>query len=366
MKARSGSRVAVALSGGVDSAVAALLLKESGHEVVGVFLHLGTYGTAPSSGDSIRHEENARHVASRIGIDFVSLDLKSAFRTEIVDYFVSEYLSGRTPNPCARCNVRIKFKALLDRRQELGADRIATGHYARIETGPDRRLHLLAGSDRAKDQSYFLFAMTQQQLAATVFPIGPLTKEETRRIAENAGLGAEERAESQDICFLPAGGYQEFIRTRRPDALAGPGDIVDLEGNVLGRHDGLFSYTVGQRRGLGIASKSPLYVVRLDVSGNRVVVGSEPDLSAGGLVAGGVNWIVDPARIKGKKCLARIRYRHRGVPSMLEPMEGDRVRVVFDRPEPAVAPGQAAVFYDQDVVLGGGWIDEALPAETKA
>jgi tRNA-specific 2-thiouridylase len=305
-------------------------------------------------------------VADQIGIPHYVVNLRRAFEDEVVDYFVEEYLKGRTPNPCVRCNDRIKFSLLLRKAEELKAKALATGHYARIEWDrsekekKSRRYLLLRGSDRNKDQSYFLFSLTQEQMGKIFFPLGEKSKAEVRQQALKRGLRVAQKSESQEICFVPDDDYRRFVETRKGREISKPGEIINRQGKVLGFHRGLYSYTIGQRRGLGIAAPHPYYVLALDTEGNRVVAGVKEELGADGLVAAGVNWI-SFRQLEGQvEALVQIRYRHRGVQAVLSPLEGGKVRVEFRTPQRSVTPGQAAVFYQNEEVLGGGWIEKAL------
>ena len=355
-------RTVVAMSGGVDSSVAAGLLAAAGRELIGVSLQ--TYDHAPDRGfgrccspDDFR---DARRVAGKLGFPYYVFDEEERFARAVIDPFVEAYRAGRTPSPCALCNSEVKFGSLLDKARALGAARVATGHYARTRREGARTL-LLRGRDPDKDQSYFLFGLDQDQLASAEFPVGELTKHEVRTEARRLGLSVADKPESQEICFVEGSSYRELVKARAGD-LGASGDIVTRDGARLGGHEGLGGFTVGQRRGLGVAAKEPLYVIAIEPSSSRVVVGPEAALRAPGCLVTGVNWI--PADRTGEilTCEVRIRHRHPGARARVEALPGDRARVAFEEPQRAVAPGQAAVFYDGELVLGGGWIDAAEPA----
>ena len=352
-------RVLVGLSGGVDSAVAAATLLEKGYRVGGLYIR---------NGFPVRGEEDAEAVASRLDIPLYKCDVSGEFQRDVVDYFVSEYLAGRTPNPCCICNKRIKFRHLIGEAGKLGFDLVATGHYARqsydVHAG---RYALRRGADTAKDQSYFLFMLGQEDLGRILFPNGDRTKKDIRDKAQALGLSDRPFRDSQEICFIPDDNYQRFIRQVRPDLRPAPGHFVDRQGTVLGRHRGIHSYTVGQRRGLNIASTAPYYVLEIDRERNEVVLGRDGEQHSAGLVATAVNWVsgeVIPG--EGVEATTRIRYRHSGVESNILPLsepagaDAPGVIVRFSRPQRAVTPGQAAVFYRGDAVLGGGWITAAV------
>ncbi len=362
---KAKGRVAVAMSGGVDSSTAAALLKKEGYEVIGLTMHL--WDQKPDDPEEIgrccspEDIRDARRVADQIGIPHYVINLRQAFEEEVVNYFVEEYLRGRTPNPCLRCNDRIKFRLLLRKAEELGAFALATGHYARIEPAPEPKKFLLRrGQDRNKDQSYFLFTMTQEQMARVLFPLGEKSKAEVRHQASILGLRVAQKRESQEICFIPRDNYRRFMEERKGKETFRPGKIVNRQGKVLGFHQGLPAYTIGQRRGLGIAASHPLYVLALNPEKNQVVAGPKEELMAHGLIAGGLNWISFP-KLEGKmEARVQIRYRHPGVLGVISPGEEGKVIVELKIPQKAVTPGQAAVFYQGDEVLGGGWIEKAF------
>jgi len=353
MKAR---RIVVAMSGGVDSSVVAALAARSGAETIGVTLQLYDHGAAVGrtgsccAGQDIR---DARAVADRLGIAHYVFDHESAFRTSVMDDFAAEYMAGRTPIPCVKCNMGVKFTDLFRLARELGADCLATGHYVRRVVGADGpELH--RAFDPARDQSYFLFATTSAQLDYLRFPLGGMPKPEVRRIAAELGLGVAAKPDSQDICFVPDGDYAATVRKLRPDAETA-GEIVDVAGNILGRHKGFIHFTVGQRRGLELGGLAePLYVVRLEPESRRVVVGPRRALGVSAARISGLNWIGGP---HDGAVTAKVRSLAKPVPARLE---GDRV--VFDAPEYGVSPGQAAVLYGGERVLGGGWIEETESA----
>jgi tRNA-uridine 2-sulfurtransferase len=344
--------IVVALSGGVDSAAAAALLVEEGHRVVGMSMRLyDARGTEEAAGGRCcgpRDLEDARKVCAHLGIPFYVADYEEEFRRAVIDDFVAEYAAGRTPNPCVRCNERIKFKPLLARARALGASHLATGHYARIEGG-----RLLRAVDAQKDQSYFLFAMPAGDLDRLLFPLGGMTKEEVRARARAYALPNADKAESQEICFVPDGDHVAFVE-RHAGAFEA-GELVDGSGRVVGGHDGIHRFTVGQRRGLGRSlGPTPSYVVSVDALTRRVVVGARQDAARSEVAVADVRWVAGPPSAPVRAGV-QVRHRHRAAAAEVVP-EGSAARVVFDRPEWAVAPGQAAVFYDGPVVLGGGWI----------
>jgi tRNA-specific 2-thiouridylase len=354
--------IVVALSGGVDSATAAALLVEAGHRVVGITMRLyDAAGTEASSGGRCcgpRDIEDARRVAAHLGIPFYVANYEHEFQEAVIDDFVAEYVAGRTPNPCVKCNEKIKFSPLLRRARALGATRLATGHYARLETGADGRRRLHRAADARKDQSYFLFAMPEADLDMVLFPLGGLVKDEVREHARRLGLPNADKAESQEICFVPDGDQARFVAERAGAEAPGAGEIVDGAGQVLGEHAGVHRFTVGQRRGLGKSlGDEPMYVVSVDALRRRVTVGPRAALESHELRVGKVRWMGGVAPEGAVRAQVQVRHRHApAAASILPGGAPDEALVRFDAAERAVAPGQAAVFYDGPVVLGGGWI----------
>jgi tRNA-specific 2-thiouridylase len=399
-------KVIVAMSGGVDSSVAACLLKEQGYDCVGVFMRVGVHEHSDEScsvgpdGEARRRLKHgccsasdaidARAIAGKLGIPFYALNFEQDF-DRIIDYFVDEYSRARTPNPCVICNIELKFGKLLRYADMMDADFVATGHYARV-LRRGGQTYLARSLNREKDQSYVLFGVRREDLPRCLFPVGEIgDKSEVRRIAAELGLRVHDKAESQEICFVPDNDYKRLVRERRPETLR-PGEVRDSRGNVLGAHDGVAGFTIGQRRGLGIAVGKPIYVTRLDLLTNTVTVGPREELLSSGLTADRVNWLVDPCALVGfdisdlksdahdprsgppgaVRAEIKIRYMHTPAPGAIRPLTLDEpggrssalpavVQATFDRPQPAVTPGQAAVFYGEDgIVLGGGWIGEGI------
>jgi tRNA-specific 2-thiouridylase len=350
------------MSGGVDSSVAAYLLKKQGYDVIGLFMRTGVHGVEDTRADNKKgccsaiDAADARRVADKLDLPFYALDFEREF-AGIIDYFADEYLAGRTPNPCVVCNSSLKFGRLRAYGRQLEADYIATGHYARLLTGASgAELHRAEDSD--KDQSYVLFGLDRQLLPHVLFPLGGYRKGEVRELAREAGLGVADKPDSVEICFVPGGDHASLIRERRPGS-ATAGVIVDTKGGVLAEHDGIERFTVGQRKGLGFAAGERRYVLKIVPGDNTVVVGERDELLSNGLMATGVNWLIDtPAEVLA--CTTKVRYRHEPAPARVEALPDGRARVRFVDPVSAVTPGQAVVFYAGSRVLGGGWIETAL------
>ena len=365
-------KVLLAMSGGVDSSVAAVLLQEAGWDVVGCFMRLGSPGeeldegtaTCDTSNIKIGHQgccsindaQDARTVAARLDIPFYVLNFKEDF-SRVIDYFQSEYHAGRTPNPCVRCNDWLKFGRLHDYARQIGATHVASGHYARLKgDGAERRL--CRGVDESKDQSYVLFGAEPGRLDEMILPIGDLTKDHVREIARSHDLPVFNKPDSQEICFVPDNDYANLLKRTDPESMQ-PGEIVTTDGDVIGRHEGHQNFTIGQRRGLGVATGMPLYVINRDPVSNQVTVGNKENLNSNGLLADQANWFVPPPE-DWIPCRAQIRYNASPVPARVMTMESGDFVVEFASPQMAVAPGQAVVCYHEDVVIGGGWIREPL------
>ena len=356
------ARVVLAMSGGVDSSASAVLLQEQGHEVIGLFMRTGVHSDATDTRRdnkkgccSAIDSADARRVADKLDLPFYALDFEREFN-KIIDYFADEYLKGRTPNPCVVCNTWLKFGQLWNFAQTLRADFIATGHYARIERGSGfAELH--RGVDPEKDQSYVLHGIRREILDRLLFPVGSYKKTQIREIARNAGLSVAAKPDSVEICFVPSGNHIDVVRKRRPEAITA-GRIVESDGTVLGTHDGIDRFTIGQRKGLGVATGAKRFVLDIVPETNDVIVGDPDQLPTNGLVASQINWLIDvPQTIQ---CQAKIRYRHNACPAFVETtLDGEAV-VRFDEPQTAVTPGQAVAFYDGTRVLGGGWIEKRI------
>jgi tRNA-specific 2-thiouridylase len=365
---RPGDKVLVAMSGGVDSSVSACLLKEQGYDVMGLFMRVGAEAPAPAAcapGNvatpparnhqgccSASDAADARFVAGMLDIPFYALNFQADF-DRIIDYFADEYARGRTPNPCVQCNTWLKFGKLIDYADAIGARYVATGHYARLAHDADD-IVLRRGLDARKDQSYFLFGVRRDLLARAMFPVGDLTKDAVRDHARRFGLPVTNKPDSVEICFVPDRDYARVVRTRRPDAFV-PGEIVDREGAVIGRHDGVGNFTIGQRRGLGVAAGRPVYVTQLDVLNHQVLLGDREDLLSRTLHADDANFFATPPASEFR-CAAQIRYQHCAAPCTVQLLPDRRLRIDFDEPQSAITPGQAVVLYNCDRVLGGAWI----------
>lgn len=357
------------MSGGVDSSVAAALLKEQGYNVIGLTMHIWDYDSVggnvfhESSCCSVETMNDARSVCHALGIPHYVVDVRDEFERDVISNFGSEYFSGRTPNPCVLCNSKIKWQVLLDKALELDCDYFSTGHYARVQHNEGTgRYELRRGTDLSKDQAYALWGLTQLQLARTLFPLGELTKIEVRKYAENLNLKTKHKQDSQEICFVPDNDYSRFLREKYPDKVEkiGQGEIVDTNGEVKGHHRGYPFYTIGQRKGLGIALGKPAYVTRIEAESNRIVIGDKENLNNKCLTAGLVNWIAIEKLSEPLTLEAQIRYNDPGKAAEIDPLQDGRVRVTFDTFHSAITPGQSVVFFQGDVVVGGGIIESGF------
>lgn len=357
MKSPNKNRVVVAMSGGVDSSVAAALLCEQGYEVVGMMLRLWSEPGSESFNRCCTPEsmDLARRVARHLGIPFYVMDVRKPFENNIVKYFIEGYSHGVTPNPCMMCNRHMRFGTLLKRALSVGADFLATGHYAQLQQAAQGKIKLLRGIDSHKDQSYVLSVLSQDQLSRALFPIGKYSKHEVRKLARDFDLPVADRPDSQDLCFLAGGDYRNFLQRHAPH-IASPGPIVNLMGSILGEHQGLPFYTIGQRKGLGISAPQPLYVIEKDTENNTLIVGIKEELGACELIARDTNWVsIEPPYVP-IRAQVKIRYQAKETPATIHPLDGGRVRIVFDHYLRDITPGQSAVFYDGDFVLGNGII----------
>jgi tRNA-specific 2-thiouridylase len=347
------------MSGGVDSSATAALLLEEGYDVVGITLKLWPQDCVSRAEDKCCGPQavtDARAVCHKLGIPYYLVDEAAEFQTKVIQYFAAEYKAGRTPNPCVMCNQNLKFGRLIERADQLGAQYIATGHFARLEPSADgTRVLLKRGRDTRKDQSYFLFSLRQDQLARALFPLGERTKSDTREVARHCQLKTADKEESMEICFVPDNNYGKFLEEAKM-VQRHRGDIVDLHGQILGQHDGIEFYTIGQRKGLGISSPKPLYVVELDAANNRVMVGDDSALERHEFTVDRSNWIAFDQPPESFEAMVKIRYNHPGAAATVTPLAGGKAQVKLHGPQRAITPGQAAVFYQEDLVVGGGWI----------
>jgi len=353
-------KVMVGLSGGVDSSVAAAILMESGYEVIGVTMQIWPDNADMESASengccSITAVDDARRIANKLGIAYYVMNFKSLFQDKVIEYFKEEYLNGRTPNPCIACNKYIKFEDLLNKANAMGIEFISTGHYAKVEQGEDGLFYLKKSDDNMKDQTYALYNLTQAQLSKVLMPLGFYEKTRVREIARSLGFSVANKKDSQEICFIEDNDYARFIRENTNKKIE-IGDFIDLKGNVLGKHKGLIYYTIGQRKGLGITFGKPMYVVKIDIENNRVVLGEDKDLFTNELMADNLNIISGKPFEDIQQVEVKIRYSSKLAKAKLYPIDEKKVKVVFDELQRAVTPGQAAVFYKNDIVLGGGTI----------
>lgn len=346
-------KVVVGLSGGVDSSVAAYLLKKQGYDVIGVTMHMWQPEDNSSEPASVA---DARKVAERLDIPFYVCDFKDVFCEKVMNYFVEEYLQGHTPNPCVTCNRFVKWEALLEKSKEFGADYIATGHYARIIQLSNGRFSIKTSATAAKDQTYALYNLTQEQLAHTLMPVGEYTKEEIRQIAAQANLPVAQKKDSMEICFIPDNDYAAFIEKKAGERVPGPGNFVTKDGNIIGKHKGITHYTIGQRKGLNLSMGHPVFVTKIKPETGEVVIGENEDVFSSVLICDRVNFMGMEGLEEPRRVMAKIRYAHKGEFCLLERIDENRIRCTFENPVRAITPGQAVVFYEQDYVLGGGTI----------
>lgn len=359
-------KVLVAMSGGIDSSITAVLLKEQGYQVVGITMKLMPSSNSFGGCCGIDAIEDAKKVANMIGIPHYVLNLKELFNDTVIKDFCSEYINGRTPNPCIRCNKYLKFEALLQKAQELGLDYIATGHYARIQYDKGKKQFFLKKAiDTKKDQSYALYIMGQEQLKRTLFPLGNITKEKVKKIAIEMNLPVANKPESQEICFIPDNNYPIFVREYTKTTFP-PGNIINKEGKILGQHKGIINYTIGQRKGLGIGAPNPLYVTAINIEDNTITVGEKDDTLASNLIAKDIIFVSGIPPEKPVKIHVKIRYNDTETKALLSPLKNGKVSIQFDKPKSAITPGQAVVFYKKDIVMGGGTIERQDIHEPKS
>lgn len=355
MDKQTRKKVMIGMSGGVDSSVAAYILKQQGYDVTGVTMQIWQ-GEKEQEGSccSLTAVEDARRVATKLDIPYYVINFKKVFDEKVIQYFIKEYLAGRTPNPCIACNRYVKFEEFLNKAISMGMDYVATGHYARVDYRDGRYL-LMKSASKKKDQTYVLYNLTQEQLSKTLFPLEDITKEEVRAIAKKLKLNVASKPDSQEICFVEDNNYGKFLE-ENSTLKAEPGDIVDMKGNLLGKHNGIYNYTIGQRKGLGISSNKPLFVIDIDPINNQIVVGDDSEGFGKTLIAEDINLIAIEKLTKERRVSAKIRYAAQESPALIKPLKDDKILVEFDTPQRAITPGQAVVFYDGDIVLGGGTI----------
>lgn len=359
-------KVVVGMSGGVDSSVAAWLLKNQGYDVIGVTMQIWQDEEEAAMEEhggccGLSAVDDARRVAAALDIPYYVMNFKKEFKENVIDYFIDDYLHGRTPNPCIACNRYVKWESLLKRSLDIGAEYIATGHYARVEKLSNGRYAIRNSATAAKDQTYALYNLTQDQLSKTLMPVGEYTKDQIRAMADEIGLLVAHKPDSQDICFVPDGDYGRFLEQEVPDKIPGPGNFVSTDGRILGKHKGITHYTVGQRKGLGLAMGHPIFVTEIRPDTNEVVIGESTDVFARALLCDKINYMGMEDLPAPRRCIAKVRYAHQGAACTIEKYGEDRIRVIFDEPVRAITPGQAVVFYDGEYVLGGGTIIGACP-----